>query len=112
MSSSQAPRRAGLSLAERFQRTADDQATVARDTGMAGAQEQTPPPSSGRHADPGGRHCWVGGLPGAPGVWPGLLTAWRQVSGSWQGHVTYAVKEGADTVLVQSWVPAEHLQPL
>lgn len=60
----------------------------------------------------GGRHCWVSGLPGQPGRWPGLLVAWQRQGPSWSGRVVYAVVDEGQVVLVETWVPAEHLQPV
>ena len=59
------------------------------------------------------RHCWVTGLPGAPGRHPGLLAEWRHDTGSgaWHGRVVYAVDEHGRIVLVERWVPAAHLSP-
>ena len=59
------------------------------------------------------RHCWVTGLPDCPGRWAGLVAEWRQDSdaGGWQGRVVYAVDEHGRVVLVERWVPAEHLTP-
>ena len=59
------------------------------------------------------RHCWVAGLPGSPGRHPGLLAEWRAdaSSGRWLGRVVYAVDEQGRIVLVERWVPAEHLTP-
>ena len=59
------------------------------------------------------RHCWVSGLPGSPGRHPGLLAEWRHdaASGRWLGRVVYAVDEHGRVVLVERWVPAEHLTP-
>ncbi len=59
------------------------------------------------------RHCWVSGLPGSPGRHPGLLAEWRHdpSSGRWVGRVVYAVDEQGRIVLVERWVPAEHLTP-
>jgi hypothetical protein len=59
------------------------------------------------------RHCWVAGLPGSPGRHPGLLAEWRHdtSSGRWLGRVVYAVDEQGRVVLVERWVPAEHLTP-
>lgn len=59
------------------------------------------------------RHCWVSGLPGSRGRHPGLLAEWRhdQGSGRWLGRVVYAVDEHGRVVLVERWVPAEHLTP-
>ncbi len=60
----------------------------------------------------GGRHCWVSGLPGQPGRWPGLLVAWQRQGPSWSGRVVYAVVDDGQVVLVEAWVPAERLQPV
>ena len=59
------------------------------------------------------RHCWVSGLPGSPGRHPGLLAEWRhdRGTGRWFGRVVYAVDEHGRVVLVERWVPAEHLTP-
>lgn len=66
----------------------------------------------GREPSPGGRHCWVTGLLDDPGTWPGILTAWeRAEAGHWEALVVYAVDRAGRTVLVQAWVPAEHLTP-
>ena len=58
-----------------------------------------------------GRHCWVHSPPGAPGTWPGLLIEWRQRRGAWEGRVAYAVPGAEGPSLVESWLPAERLQP-
>ena len=59
------------------------------------------------------RHCWVSGLPGSPGRHPGLLAEWRHdpATGRWLGRVVYAVDEHGRGVLVERWIPAEHLTP-
>ncbi len=59
------------------------------------------------------RHCWVSGLGSAPGRHPGLLAEWRHdpATGRWLGRVVYAVDEQGRAVLVERWVPAEHLTP-
>jgi hypothetical protein len=64
----------------------------------------------GRERATGARHCWVSGLPGDQGRWPGLLAEWAQ-RGGWFGRVVYAVDDGGRVVLVEAWVPAEHLEP-
>ncbi len=62
---------------------------------------------------------------GAPGRWPGLLVEWRapaapadpepagvEIPSGWIGRVVYVVdKGGGEVVLVEAWVPAEHLRP-
>ena len=62
------------------------------------------------------RHCWVQGLPDIPGRCPGLLVEWRQPQGGaapqWEGRVLYVVAQGAGPpVVVEAWLPAEHLVP-
>lgn len=59
------------------------------------------------------RHCWVCGLPSRPGRWAGILAEWRYdpAAGGWLGRVVYAVDEDAGTVLVETWVGAQHLRP-
>jgi len=64
----------------------------------------------GRERTAGARHCWVSGMPGDPGRWPGLLAEWAQRDGSWFGRVVYAVDDGGRVVLVEAWVAAAHLQ--
>lgn len=62
----------------------------------------------------GFRHCWVTGLPGQPQRCAGLLAQWRRdgQAGFWQGRVVYAVDDDTgQAVLVEAWVPAEHLHP-
>ncbi len=79
------------------------------------------PPMSQRRADVTQRHCWVRGLPEAPGQWPGLLVEWRtgaddtpstETPSGWEGRVVYAVDEAPGrVVLVEAWVDARHLRP-
>ena len=57
------------------------------------------------------RHCWVQGLPQAPGRWPGLLVEWRRAGSAWEGRVVYVVHEAAQPVVVESWLAAAHLDP-
>jgi len=69
-------------------------------------------PAEAQEPRPGARHCWVNGLPGEPGRWPGLLAEWSQrEGGAWFGRVVYAVRDGGREVLVETWVPAQHLEP-
>jgi hypothetical protein len=65
----------------------------------------------GRERTAAARHCWVSSLPGDQGRWPGLLAEWAQRGGGWFGRVVYAVDDGGRVVLVEAWVPAEHLEP-
>jgi hypothetical protein len=64
------------------------------------------------------RHCWVGGAVDAEGVKrPGLLLEWRQVSGRWEGRVTYVARlrpleANGGWLVVEEWLPAELLTPL
>lgn len=99
-------RRHGPTLADRL-------AASGRSTPPA-APPDAPADSEGRRERPVAvRHCWVTGLPGAPGRHPGLLAEWRHDAGSgaWHGRVVYAVDEHGRIVLVERWVPAEHLSP-
>lgn len=57
------------------------------------------------------RHCWVQGLPDAPGRWPGLLVEWRRARSTWDGRVVYVVASAGEPVVVESWLPAVHLDP-
>jgi hypothetical protein len=66
----------------------------------------------GRERAASARHCWVSGLPGDQGRWPGLLAEWAQRCGGWFGRGVYAVDDGDRVVLVEAWVPAEHLDEL
>ena len=79
-------------------------------------RHQLPPSTGATAAGPprvtGPRHCWVTGLPEAPGRWPGLLVEWRtEEAGQWFGRVVYAVDDAGRGVLIETWVPARHLQP-
>lgn len=60
---------------------------------------------------PAARHCWVFGLPDAPGRWPGLLVEWRKTD-RWLARVVYAIDDGQQTILIEAWVAAEHLEPV
>ena len=94
-------RRTGPTLADR----------LAASTGTAPPAPETPERSRERPVVT--RHCWVTGLPGSPGRHPGLLAEWRHdhERGRWLGRVVYAVDEHGRVVLVERWVPAEHLTP-
>ncbi len=49
-----------------------------------------------------------------PSVCPnsrGIVERRAESSGRWFGRVVYAVDEDGRTVLVEAWVPAEHLEP-
>ena len=112
------PGRGGLTLAERS--ALARAGPVAPDPG-----DTATGPSSGAGRAPqgepaGARHCWVTGLPGTRGRYPGLLAEWSRrdgadqegrAAGGWFGRVVYAVDDGGRVVLVEAWVPAEHLQP-
>ena len=97
--------RDGLTLAQRRQASAP------------GAAEAAPAPvdAPDRPRPVVQRHCWVQGLPDAPGRWPGLLVEWRQARadpgpGRWQGRVVYALTAGPGAcVLVEAWLDAAHL---
>jgi hypothetical protein len=91
--------RSGRSLGER-----------AADSGVR-PEPFPPPPPRPRREDAEGRHCWVRDPPDAPGRWPGLLVEWRQRDGVWQGRVAYAVVGPHGPALVETWLPAERLEP-
>ena len=57
------------------------------------------------------RHCWVQGLPQAPGRGPALLVEWRRAGAAWEGRAVYVVAEGGAAVVVECWLPAAHLDP-
>ena len=68
---------------------------------------------SDRPRPAGTRHCWVTGLPDAPGRHAGLLVEWRRdvPPGDWLARVVYAVDEAGSPVLVEAWLSARHLTP-
>ena len=98
--------RDGLTLAQRREASVPGDGT-ARPAAPAEAPDRPRPVVQ--------RHCWVQGLPDAPGRWPGLLVEWRQVpaepgAGRWQGRVVYALTGGPGAcVLVEAWLDAAHL---
>jgi hypothetical protein len=96
-------RRTGPTLADR----------IAASGGQGGPTPAAEGPEGRRERPVVTRHCWVSGLPGSPGRHPGLLAEWRHDSGSsrWLGRVVYAVDEQGRVVLVERWLPAEHLTP-
>ena len=59
------------------------------------------------------RHRWVTGLADCPVRCAGLLVEWRQEphTGRWAGRVVYVVDDAGRSVLVETWVDAEHLRP-
>src|SRR5215210_6683281 len=70
-----------------------------------------PGPAHAAAGDGGeGRHCWVRDPPEIPGPWPGLLVAWPQRAGAWQGRVAYTVTGPHGPALVESWLPAARLE--
>ena len=95
-------RRSGPTLADRLAASTGPPAPPAADA---------PEPSRERPVVV--RHCWVSGLPGSPGRHPGLLAEWRhdRSTGRWSGRVVYALDEQGRVVLVERWLPAEHLTP-
>jgi hypothetical protein len=97
----------GLTLAERSARSGvGDTSTAAAQPGPEG------PGRLSRTSTGCPRHCWVSDLADAPGRWPGLVAEWaRAADGGWTARVVYAVRDGGQVVLVESWVPAGHLQP-
>lgn len=103
--------RPGPTLAERSATAgigAGDQAPLGHATPEGAVADPPPPPA--RSPQSGPVHCWVR-LPDSDEQVPGLLTAWRREASGWAGQVAYAVREGDDSVLIQAWVPARHLQP-
>lgn len=111
--------RPGMSLAERLS-----------GAGVRGGPAAPPPPTTPSSSLPPGppptirtqtkdgtaapTHCWVTGLPGSPGPCPGLLSEWSRdgKKGPWRGRVVYAVVDNdGRVVLVEAWVPADHLRP-
>lgn len=61
------------------------------------------------------KHCWVINPPEAAGTWPGLVLDWRRQGdgehAGWYGRAVYAVTPaGGDTVLIEAWLDAAHLQ--
>ena len=94
-------RRSGPTLADRLAASTRPPAPVAEE------------PEAARERPVVARHCWVAGLPGSPGRHPGLLAEWRHdaTTGRWLGRVVYAVDESGRGVLVERWIPAEHLTP-
>ena len=58
------------------------------------------------------RHCWVVGMPEAPGRWPALLLEWRRDERCWSGHVAFVVDEpdGSGATLLDAWVPDHQLR--
>ena len=57
-----------------------------------------------------GQHCWVRDPPNTPGIWPGLLIEWRQQEDGWHGRVAYTIEGPNGPVLVEAWLPADHLK--
>jgi len=55
----------------------------------------------------------VTGLPGEAKPCPGLLSEWIRdgEEAPWRGRVVYAVVDDGRVVLVEAWVPADHLRP-
>jgi hypothetical protein len=60
------------------------------------------------------RHVWVDDFEMAPGQWPGLLLEWRKTTpdGGWQVRTILAIPSDDGPVLLESWIPAQHLKPL
>jgi hypothetical protein len=59
-----------------------------------------------------GRHVWVDEPPDRPGRHPGLLLEWRQDGAGRAGRVAFAVLDvDRQVVLIQRWLPADHLSP-
>jgi|GEM_PF-651929 len=101
------PGRSGLTLAERS-------ALSGAGVTSAGAGQPAPGSAADSSRTSAGcpRHCWVTDLPDVPGRWPGLALEWQRAADrSWACRVAYAIRDGDHVVLVETWVPARHLQP-
>jgi hypothetical protein len=50
-------------------------------------------------------------FPTCPGRWAGLPVEWQQEpdNGRWAGRVVYVVGDAGRSVLVETWVDADHL---
>lgn len=98
-----APRRPGLTLAERSR--------------IAGVGEYRPSrsaaPTPATRTDSPARHCWVTDPPGFPaGRFPGLLLEWEQnEQGQWRGRIAFAVVHAGQPMLVEGWIDQRHLAP-
>jgi len=102
-----APGRSGLTLAERS-------ALSGAGTNWGGTGQPVPGPAADTYRTSAGcpRHCWVTDLSNVPGRWPGLALEWQRAADrSWACRVAYAIRDGDQVVLVETWVPARHLQP-
>lgn len=53
------------------------------------------------------KHCWV---TDRHGRLPGLLLAWRQVEGAWDGRVMRPVRDEEGWIIVEEWLPAAFLE--
>ena len=104
--------RDGPTLAERSGRCVPQPPQTQRPSAAepAGAGPEAADPARTRPV--GQRHCWVTGLPAAPGRYAGVVVAWRALPGEgWCGRTVYVVDDRADGVVVDAWVPAQYLQP-
>lgn len=107
--------RRGLTLAERSALPGSTAHLTRPDAGPPASGTSGAPPADGEPERPASRaasrHCWVSD-PGLPGRWPGVLLEWRSgPDRRWSGRVAYAVTDDGRTVLVERWVPADHLEP-
>lgn len=85
--------------------------TLAERAALSGV-DPAPAPGLLQGAAAPARHCWVVGLAGYPDRCPGLLSMWLRSDAAWLGRVVFAVEEDGRVVLVEAWVPAEHLEPV
>ena len=61
----------------------------------------------------GRRHCWVCDLPDLAGRrFAGLVVCWRDGPDGWSGRTIYVVDDQGEDVVIEAWVPAEHLRPV
>ena len=107
------PGRTGLSLAERLAGSAVRGAPDSGGDALAPAaiRELARSPAEPRRGTISStpRHCRVSGLPGITGPCPGLLSEWIREHGQYLGRVVYAVVDDGQVVLVEAWIPAQHL---
>ncbi|MCU1615508.1 MAG: uncharacterized protein JWO98_3048 [Frankiales bacterium] len=105
------PGRAGRSLGERAANSGVRPPPPAREPSPGRITDAGPDADSDVPDPVEGRHCWVRDPPQAPGTWPGLLVEWRRRAGAWQGRVAFTVAGPDGPALVETWLPAERLEP-
>lgn len=96
----------GPTLAERSQRAS------APTESSAGPTKPDTPVDVARLRPVGQRHRWVTD-PNASGQrFAGLVISWAATpEGGWSGRTIYVVDDQQPPVVIEAWVPAEHLQP-